>query len=169
MIYPTAGAIALLLALAVLVPGQRASAVEGTSFEERAAAIEAVSKAPDGDRVVLGHLSRLLRISAERLRTERARTGLGWGELMIAHRLSREAGTAVESVIDEFRAGRSWAEIARGRKVDVGKLMRDVQRSQEAVEQRTEDRGIVGDVGTRLGPSPGGPASSSGPLGHRGH
>src|SRR5204862_469539 len=57
---------------------------------ERAAAIEAAAEEPDGERVVLGHLSRTLGMSAEALRAQRAQTGLGWGDLLIANRLSLE-------------------------------------------------------------------------------
>src|SRR5690349_717536 len=55
-----------------------------------AAAIDTAAAEPDGERVVLGHLSRKLRVSAETLRSQRMQTGLGWGELLIANRLSAE-------------------------------------------------------------------------------
>src|SRR5205814_1251801 len=56
-----------------------AVAEPSVTLAERAAAIEAAAEEPDGERVVLGHLSRKLGMSAEALRAQRAQTGLGWG------------------------------------------------------------------------------------------
>jgi len=109
------------------------------TLQERAAAIEQASKARDGERVVVGHISRALRLSAETLRTERAQTGLSWGELLIAHRLAKESGLGLASIVAEFRSGRSWEEIASAHAVNLEKLRREVQTSQEMVEQRAED------------------------------
>jgi len=41
----------------------------------------AAAPVPDGERVVLGHLSRKLGMSADALRAQRAQTGLGCGDL----------------------------------------------------------------------------------------
>ena len=55
------------------------------TLEELAAAIERVRTGPDGERVVVGHISRKLAVSVEALRAQHAQTGLGWGELLIAN------------------------------------------------------------------------------------
>jgi hypothetical protein len=128
------------IVLAIGLTAALAGAAGPPTLEERATAIDAVSAEPDGERVVAGHVSRKLAIAVDVLRTERAQTGLGWGGLLIAHLLSREAGLAVGDVAARFRDGKGWSEIARDQGVALDKLSGDVQRSQEAIEGRSEDR-----------------------------
>jgi hypothetical protein len=111
-----------------------------SDLEQAVVAIEHASHANDGIRVVVGHLSRTLGIPVETLRAQRSTTGLRWGELMIAHRLSKEAQLDLARVIAEFQSGKRWADIARDSNVDVNTVLDDVRRSQAVVEQRLEDR-----------------------------
>ncbi len=132
-----AGAVGLALALAA-APGW--SADGAPTLEEIAAAIDRVAQEPDGDRVVVGHISRTRAMSAETLRTEHARIGLGWGDLLIAHRLSREAGPPLDEIVAEVRRGKPWKEIV-GDRIDLATLIGEVQRSKEIIEARGEDKG----------------------------
>ena len=125
--------------LMVLAMGGPAWGAEPT-LAERAAAIESVSTQSDGARVVIGHLSRKLHIPSDTLKAQRTQTGLSWGELLIVNRLSGERGLTFDQVVAEFRSGKSWEAIARDHNVNLGRLISDVQRSQEIVEQREEDK-----------------------------
>ena len=87
-------------------PPPPAVAEPSVTLAERAAAIEAAAEEPDGERVVLGHLSRKLGMSAEALRAQRAQTGLGWGDLLIANRLSLETHAPFDALVAEMRGGR---------------------------------------------------------------
>ena len=131
---------AAVIMLAVGLTAALAWAADPPTLEERGAAIDAVSAEPDGERVVAGHVSRKLAISVDVLRTERAQTGLGWGGLLIAHFLARETGLTAGDIATLFRNGKGWSEIARDRGVALDKLSDEVQRSLEAIEQRSEDR-----------------------------
>jgi hypothetical protein len=152
----------LLIALAVVLATGRAWSAGPPTLEDRAVAIARASKAPDGERVVAGHISRELRIPVETLRAQLTQTGLGWGELLIATRLARETRLTLDQVVGEFRSGKAWEEIARDHKADLDRLMRDVQRSQEMVETREEDKPPHTDTGDntdrpgRAGGRPGG-------------
>ena len=110
------------------------------TLEELAAAIERVRTGPDGERVVVGHISRKLAVSVETLRAQHAQTGLGWGELLIANLLSKTTKLTVDHVVAEFRSGKGWADIAHHHNVSLDQLIEDVQQSQQAMEQRAEDR-----------------------------
>lgn len=144
------GAWAIMIALVVVLGTGPVWAAEPPTLEERAGAIERASQAPDGERVVVGHISRELGVPVATLRTQRAQTGLGWGEILIAHRLSRGTGLTFDQVVAEFRNGKSWGDIARDRKIDVGKLASEVQQSQQVIEQHGEDRGAPRvDMGNR--------------------
>jgi hypothetical protein len=114
------------------------------TLEDRVAAIDAASTEADGLRVVAGHISRKLGIPVDVLQTQRAQTRLGWGDLLIAHHLAHEAGLAVEDVASQFRRAQGWTDIARNHHLDLAKLTREVQQSQDAIEQRSEDRARTG-------------------------
>jgi hypothetical protein len=148
----------MLIMILIVLLTQPASGADAPSLEERAAVIDRVSKEPDGDRVVVGHISRVLRVPVEKLRAQRAESGLGWGDLLIAHRIAKTSASPVDAIVAESRSGKTWEVIARGRNVDVQTLIADIQRSQETVEHRADDKGKAPpvEVGNRPdGPRPG--------------
>jgi len=110
------------------------------TLADRAAAIERTAGESDGERVVLGHLSRKLNMSAETLRLQRAQTGLGWGDLFIANRLALETQTPFETLVAELRGGQSWESVARAHGADLERLQADMRASEDAMEQRSEDK-----------------------------
>jgi hypothetical protein len=110
------------------------------TLADRAAAIERTAGEPDGERVVLGHLSRKLNMPAETLRSQRAHTGLGWGDLFIANRLALETQTPFETLVAELRSGQSWERVARAHGADLERLQADMRASEDAMEQRSEDK-----------------------------
>jgi hypothetical protein len=117
-----------------------AAAEPQVTLAELAAAIDAAAGEPDGERVVLGHLSRKLGVPADTLRAERTKTGLGWGDLLIADRLSLETHVPLDVLVAEMRGGRTWESIARERGADLERLASDVRASEDAVEQHSEDK-----------------------------
>ncbi len=126
----------VLLGLAGAAPAWSAD----PTLAERAAAIERASTAPDGFRVVVGHVSRELGIAVDVLRGQRAHTGLDWGALLIANRVAKEARIPLEQVVAESRNGKAWEDIARAHNVDLTKLVGAVANSQSVVERRGEDK-----------------------------
>jgi hypothetical protein len=60
------------LALALAAMAAVAMRAEAATLAELAAAIDRVATEPDGDRVVVGHISQTLATSAETLRADRA-------------------------------------------------------------------------------------------------
>ena len=124
---------------------------EAPALPELAAAIDRAATEPDGDRVVVGHISRTLAVSAETLRTDRARTGLGWGDLLIAYRLSHEGDLPFEEIVADVRGGKAWPAIV-GDHMDLATLVAEVDRSREMIERRSEDKGpAVGRAPARSG------------------
>ncbi len=107
---------------------------------ERAAAIERASQEPDGVRTVVGHLSRALGVSVDTLRTQRAETGLNWGELLIATRLARATELPLAQIVSELKTGKTWEDIAEAHGVDGARLARQVEQSQAVVETHGEDK-----------------------------
>jgi hypothetical protein len=132
--------IAFAMLLPIGVTATAGSAADSPTLEDIVAAIDAASAAPDGLRVVAGHISRKLGISVEVLQSQRAQTGLGWGQLLVAHHLARETGLTVEEVAARFRLDKGWTAIARDHDLDLARLTAEVQVSREVIEQRAEDR-----------------------------
>lgn len=132
--------ITALLTLTVLLASASVWGADPVPLADRAGAIERASTAPDGFRVVVGHLSRELRIPVETLRAQRLQTGLDWGGLLIANRLAQETGLTLDQVVAEHRGGKGWEDIVRERKVDLEKLRSAVAHSQSVVERRSEDK-----------------------------
>jgi hypothetical protein len=134
--------VASLIALAVLLGiGSTWAADQPATLEELAAGIDQVRAGPDGERIVVGHVSRRLSISVETLRVQQARTRLDWGELLIASLMCKATTKlTVDHVADELRNGVGWTEIARHHNVPLDQLIAEVQQSHQAIAQRTEDR-----------------------------
>ena len=145
----------LMLAVAMIAGAQ------APTLADRAAAIDRVLTQPEGYRVVVGHISRELGIVVDTLRAQHAQTGLSWGEILIAHRVSREAKVGFDQIAAEYRTGRSWEDIARDHKVDLQKITPAIQRSQSVVERRAEDKAPPPIVGTPSVAPPGGGMPSS--------
>ena len=132
--------VSVLIMLALTLGGRPVWAEGPPALEESAAAIERVSTERDGTRVVVGHLSRRLRISSDTLQEQRQRTGLNWGQLFIAYRLGKEKGLTFDQVVAEFKGGKSWETIATEHKVDLNGLRLEVWHTQAVVERREEDK-----------------------------
>jgi len=153
-----------LMALAVFLGTGLTLGADSPTLEELAVAIEGVRTGPDGERVVVGHISRKVAVSVEALRAQRAETKLGWGELLIANLLSKATKLTVDQVTAELRSGKGWADIAHHHNVGLDQLIKDVQQSRQAMEQRVEDRApprseTLSSPGT-TGPAPGAPAGT---------
>ena len=110
------------------------------TLEELAAGIEKVRSGRDGERVVVGHISRKLELSVDSLRTQQARTTLSWGDLFIANLLSKGTKVSVDALAAELKSGTQWEDIARRHNARLDELIAEVRLSQQAMEQRAEDR-----------------------------
>ena len=129
------------------------------TLEELAVAIDRVRSGPDGERVVAGHISRKLGVSVETLRKQRAQMGLDWGELLVAYLLSKTMKLTVDQVVVEFRSGKGWTAIAHHHNVGLDQLIAEVQQSQQAMEQRAEDRAPPRSSESQSSPQTSGPTT----------
>lgn len=130
-----------LIGLAVFLGIGLAWGADPPTLEDLAAAIDRLRTGPDGERVVVGHISRKVAVSVETLRAQQAQTKLGWGELFIANLMCKATTKlTVDQVASEFRSGVGWADIARRHNVSVDQLIAEVRQSQQAMEQRGEDK-----------------------------
>jgi len=147
---------ALACALVVLaLSGPAVVRAQAPTLAERAETLERASTETDGTRLVLGHISRKLAMSAEKLRTQRANTGLNWGALFIANLIALESRTPFDTIVAEFNNVKTWEQVARDHKIDPARLDQALQQSEDTIGRRAEDRGVRGEV--LPNPQPGGP------------
>ncbi|HEY7287995.1 MAG TPA: hypothetical protein VH497_21250, partial [Vicinamibacterales bacterium] len=97
-------AVSSLIGLVMLLGIGSTWAADPPTLEELAVAIDRVRAGPDGERIVVGHVSRKLSISVETLRAQQAQTRLDWGELLIANLMCKATTKlTVDHVADELR------------------------------------------------------------------
>ena len=129
------------LALVLVLCGVGSTwAADPPTLEELAAGIEKVRSGRDGERVVVGHISRKLEMSVDALRTQQARTTLGWGDLLIANLMSKGTKVSVDALAAELKSGTTWEDIARRHNARLDELVNEVRLSQQAMDQRAEDK-----------------------------
>ena len=159
--------LSVVLVLGVALSVAAMTGAQAPTLADRAAAIDRILTEREGYRVVVGHISRELGIGVDILRAQQAQTGLTWGEILIAHRLAREAKVGFEQIAGEYRSGKSWEDLARERAADLATITAAVQRSQTIMEQRGEDKAPPPIQGT---PSVTPPSSGMPPVpGRRGY
>jgi len=105
---------------------------------------------PDHDQV-LTRISRETGVPVQTLRKQEAETGLGYGNLEKANLLAKASGHSVQQVVSRFKAGEGWGEIAHDAGLDLGKIVSEANRSDNAAqhgrdeeardEQDRDDRG----------------------------
>ena len=105
----------VVLVLALLAPVDASPGTEAGTLEAGAAAIEQAAAQPDGERVVVGHISRKLAVPVDTLRAQRRQTELAWGDLLIANHLAALTGLTFEQIAAEFRVMIRLHAAIRGR------------------------------------------------------
>ena len=66
------------------------------------------------------------------LQSERATTGLGWGELEKAHLLANASGKSFDSIVAMHKAGEGWGKIAHQNGLNLGRIVSSAHRSDRA-------------------------------------
>lgn len=92
-------------------------------------------------------------VSVDTLRTERASTGLGWGELEKAHLLANASGTSFDNIVAAHKAGQGWGKIARDNGLNLGRVVSGARRSSQAASHAQNTQAVHGKSGTIHGKS----------------
>jgi hypothetical protein len=66
------------------------------------------------------------------LQSERATTGLGWGELEKAHLLANASGKSFDSIVAMHKAGEGWGKIAHQNGLNLGRIVSNAHRPEKA-------------------------------------
>ncbi|HEX9821370.1 MAG TPA: hypothetical protein VGD07_17350 [Methylomirabilota bacterium] len=91
-----------------------------------AAAVDHATAAPAAEAAAVERMARFLGTTPDALHGDRAGTGLGWGDLFIAHRIAARGGHPVAKVFAARRTGAAWGTIAEEAGVETEGLVQDV-------------------------------------------
>jgi len=78
------------------------------------------------------------------LQAERASTGLGWGSLEKAHLLANATGHSFDDVVALHRSGQGWGKIANDKGLNLGRMVSDAHRSNQATLHAKNNQSIRG-------------------------
>jgi hypothetical protein len=81
---------------------------------------------------VLTRISDETGVPVDTLQTERASTGLGYGELETAHLLANASGQNFDDIVAMHKAGEGWGKIAHDNGLNLGKIVSSAHRSDQA-------------------------------------
>src|SRR5438552_16351439 len=88
--------------------------------------------AETGGTHVLTRISDETGVPVDTLQTQKAATGLGYGDLEHANLLANASGQSFETIAGKFKAGEGWGEIAHDYGLNLGKLVSAAHRSSQA-------------------------------------
>jgi hypothetical protein len=78
------------------------------------------------------------------LQAERASTGLGWGSLEKAHLLANATGQSFDNVVALHQSGQGWGKIANDNGLNLGRIVSDAHRSNQATLHAKNNQSIRG-------------------------
>ena len=71
-------------------------------------------------------------VPVDTLQAERASTGLGYGELENAHLLANASGQSFDDIVAMHQAGEGWGKIAHDNGLNLGRIVSNAHRSDQA-------------------------------------
>ena len=100
----------------------------------------AAQTSPVGQDQVLTGISNQTGVPVETLTRQEAETGLGFGDLEKANLLADASGHSFRQVVSRFKAGEGWGEIAHDAGVNLGELVSDAHRSENAAQHERDEQ-----------------------------
>ncbi len=91
------------------------------------------------DQAISQRLAKLLGVLPGVLESQRTNTKLGWGELVIANRISQMTNTPFEQIVQEAQ-GKTWDVVAQAHNADVPKLLSEARFARGAIDIPAEPR-----------------------------
>jgi hypothetical protein len=78
------------------------------------------------------------------LQAERASTGLGWGSLEKAHLLANASGQSFDNIVALHQGGQGWGKIAHDNGLNLGRLVSNANRSNQATMHAKNTNAVHG-------------------------
>ena len=119
------------------------------------------NKSSQGQEIVFDSLSRQLHIPVATLRDQEANTNLGLGQIFIANSLATASGQTFNQMVQEFKSGKGWAEIAKENNLNLGKVVSDLKRANKQLEENRAEQAQTNGHGSGAGSTSHGTANAS--------
>ena len=88
---------------------------------------------------MLTRISNRTGVPVDTLRKQEAETGLGFGDLEKANLLAKASGHSFREVVSRFKAGEGWGEIAHDAGLNLGKIVSEAHRSDNAAQHGRDE------------------------------
>ena len=90
------------------------------SISQTIASINADAQKPGGSEHALKSISASTHVPVATLENEKARTGMSYGDLYVAHAIASAAGKSFDQILKLKKQGQSWDKIADDNNVSLG-------------------------------------------------
>jgi len=104
-----------------------------------AGGVAAAQTSSAGRDQVLTRISTQTGVPVDTLRRQAAETGLSFGDLEKANLLADASGHSFRQVVSRFKAGEGWGEIAHDAGLNLGELVSDAHRSENATQHGRDE------------------------------
>ena len=101
----------------------------------------------------LTRISNATGVPVETLQAERASTGLGWGGIEKAHLLANASGQSFDNIVALHHSGQGWGKIAHDNGLNLGRLVSNANRSNQAALHAKNTQTVHGKSSTVHGRS----------------
>jgi hypothetical protein len=108
-------------------------------------------KSSRGKEIFFESLSKQLNIPIETLKDQEANTNLSPGQLFIANSLAAASGKTFNQMVQEFKSGKGWGEIAKKDNVNLGKVVSDLKRANKQAEEDQAEQAQADGHGSSAG------------------
>ncbi len=119
------------------------------------------NEAGQGQETVFNSLSKQLNIPVDTLKAQQTSTNFGPGQLFIANSLATASGKTFDQMVQEFKSGKGWGEIAKENNLNLGKVVSDLKRANKQVEENRAEQARANEHGSSASQSSEGGGSSS--------
>jgi hypothetical protein len=87
------------------------------------------------EQEAIGKLATHLSVSADSLKQEKAEYKATFGELYFAHQVAKLSNSDIKSLMAELKSGKSWGELAKAKKIDLGQVRKDSRKLEDVLKK----------------------------------
>ena len=139
------------IALSTILLGPTiARADDQADLDKIAAALNTQAKTTDGRQRVLAAISKETGVQVATLEAQKKKTGLGFGELLIANSLASATGKTFDEIVALKTSGQGWGKVAKANNLKLGDVVSKARHADQAA-QPARGTGAKGTSGTRGG------------------
>lgn len=122
-----------IIAICLVLCATETRANDAKNLERTAAKINEHTKTQEQQNEVLTKISVETGVPVATLREERSRTGLGFGDLLVANSLASATGKTFDEIAALKASGQGWGKIAKSYQLKLGPIVSQARQTDEAI------------------------------------